>query len=249
MYTSALLFLELACEYSDLRITSLEDQAAPTEDERTARDLLYAVYENVDEPDGFYGIPVVDASQSLLRQYQHEGQALSTFGLQGARYEGTSTIASQTTLSVVEAVSTFGLNRLALALLEPSRSHGSIREADVPADLPFHLSWRSGSWSIPADERLDRSSAASIYAALRGAYRERDAGRWSASVSAGFAVELRKLVAVDMNSPVADAKALDALLSLREVSQWQARLSAGSGDAAAALASVESDMGDEIRCA
>lgn len=219
MYTTSLLFIELAAEYEGLQVGSEGGQSAA--ESAKARELLYSIYEHVDEPDGFYGIPVVDSAKSLLRRYKHEGQALDIFSVQGAAYEGSNGEEAATTLSVVEAISQFGLNRLAMDLLQPNRTTTTSRDAVQAPDFPFHLAWRSESWSLPVTDSPLRGSSASVYAALRSIHRERDEVQRDAAIGQALKIEMHKLRPVDLTSPVADRKVLEAMLGIRETHAWQ----------------------------
>lgn len=210
-YLNALLFLELAREHN-----RTEYDASAAEVTR----LLYAIYAHVDEPDGFYGIRSTDVRTGLLKRYEHEHRWSSALELTGASFEaanGAQRTASQTA-DVVQALSSFGFDRLGLALLRPAQADGILTDADVPSGLPYDLAWRTDAWDLPpVVPRASTPSSAILYSALRAVHRERRVGDTSAMVGAALVAESGKLRRMDLDNPVAGSSVLGTLMCLHDV--------------------------------
>jgi serine-protein kinase ATM len=77
-YTTALLFLETRRDgWTGAKSSEAEAENA----------LLYEIYSNIEDPDGFYGIAATDARSSLVRRLHHEDEWSRAFGYHGADFQ------------------------------------------------------------------------------------------------------------------------------------------------------------------
>ena len=210
-YLNALLFIELAREHDRKQYDASEAEVSR---------LMYAIYAHIDEPDGFYGIKSTDVRTGLLKRYEHEHRWSAALELTGASFEagyGAQRTAGQTA-DVVQALSSFGFDRLGLALLRPAQADGVLTDADVPAGLPYDLAWRTDAWDLPPIvPRSSTPSSAILYSALRAVHRERRIVDTSAAVGAALVAESGKLRTIDLDNPVAGSSVLGTLMCLHDV--------------------------------
>ncbi|GAA5978039.1 hypothetical protein JCM11641_006607 [Rhodosporidiobolus odoratus] len=218
-YLAALLFLELGHEYNGL-FGGASGSQQHTLDER-GQALLYDIYAEIDEPDGFYGRESADVRQALLKRYRHEGEWDGAFRTYGARHEAQSrqvgSLDSSATAGVVTSLASFGFNRLAMSVYQPARIDGTLKAQDVPPELPYELAWRTDVWDLPVERQAAGSSSVSLYSALRASRMSRSVEATRAAVASAMADEVKKLSAVTLDLPRPNREALSTILALREV--------------------------------
>ncbi|PFH50273.1 hypothetical protein AMATHDRAFT_41011 [Amanita thiersii Skay4041] len=157
-YTTALLFLELASEFK-----------RPTEEETLVEEVLYEIYNNIDEPDGFYGIKSHNLRRFLIKRFHHEKQWDQAFRFHGAALEAGSTETNEAE-GLVKAFHSFGFDQLAIDTLRSSPI--MINGALSSSAMNYRLGWRTETWDLP--DRMENTPGASLYHSLRSLYRERD---------------------------------------------------------------------------
>ncbi|GAA6010816.1 hypothetical protein JCM10207_005857 [Rhodosporidiobolus poonsookiae] len=220
-YLAALLFLELAHENDGLFKQRSKASTSERRLDEQGQALLYAIYSEIDEPDGFYGRESPDVRETLLRRYRHEGQWDGAFRMYGARHEAQSrqlgAVDSAATAGVVTSLASFGFNRLAMSIYQPARLDGTMQAQDVSADLPYELAWRTDVWDLPIERQAARSSSVSLYSALRAARTSRSVEATRSSVALAVVDEVKKLSAVTLDLPRPNQEALSTILALREV--------------------------------
>ncbi|KAI6164632.1 hypothetical protein EDD17DRAFT_1561632 [Pisolithus thermaeus] len=158
-YTTALLFLELACEYQQLNMNATEG----------IEHLLFDIYSHIDEPDGFYGIKTTDLRHFLIKRFHHEKQWEKAFRFHGAALEA-GDYRSIDADGLVQSFHAFGFDHLALRTLQSS--HGGIDSDVGSSTMSYQLGWRTETWDLPDNGQQDSSTT--LYRALRAVHRERD---------------------------------------------------------------------------
>ncbi|GAA5890089.1 hypothetical protein JCM6882_009223 [Rhodosporidiobolus microsporus] len=216
-YLAGLLFLELGHEHNGLFSVTENGSAVNRLADERGQALLYDIYSEIDEPDGFYGRESPDVRQALLRRYRHEGQWDGAFRTYGAQHEARSQQDSFATAGVVSSLASFGFNRLAMAVYQPARLEGTLKAQDVAADLPYELAWRTDVWDLPIEQSAVGSSSVSLYTALRACRTARAPDSTRLAVDAAMVDEVKKLSAVTLDLPRPNTEALSTILALREI--------------------------------
>lgn len=229
-HLSALLFLELGSIYDGSSDNSDSDTTA----RRQA--ILYDVYAQIDEVDGFYGQQSPDVRQALIRRYHHEQRWSNAFQLHGADFESAAAGAGAT-LGVLKSLSSFGFNRLASVLLTPSLGERAIASEDLPVGLAYDLAWKTDSWDLPVQVAATGTSSVALYSALRSVHVGRNASRSRAMVESALLSETAKLSSVSLDLPIPHCEAISTLLALREVRHWTG-MDTSSGLAAELIAQL-----------
>ena len=202
-YTTALLFLELAPDEDGTKLEQGEQ-------------ILFDIYSHIEEPDGFYGIKSSDLEKLLLKRFQHEQQWGKAFHFNGARFEGEQGPAS--THGVVEALYSFGFNKLAMSSLDSLGFEGMASERSV--DLGYKLGWRTSTWDLPDLPAFD-SPSATLYGALRAVHRERDMVAVDRLVKDSMWKELQRLRTLTNENLSEIRQVAQCLMCLGQVMQWR----------------------------
>ncbi|KAI5453722.1 Serine/threonine-protein kinase tel1, variant 2 [Naganishia albida] len=207
MFATALLYWELHVDP--------DNENAPKAYDDTDYQLLYDIYNNIDEPDGFYGIPLEsNAKNALLQRFQHESNWSLAFKYYGAELEANSHTA-QHLPQLTRSLQAFGMDRLALMLFQAED------DADLSQHhLPYDLAWRTQSWDLPTSAFLPESSDRSIYTALRTIHRSRDVAEMQKAVQDIKREELESIRTFSLEDVHGVRKKMQELLSLREIGRW-----------------------------
>ncbi|TRM65491.1 hypothetical protein BD626DRAFT_567398 [Schizophyllum amplum] len=200
MYTTAFLFLELASEYNP---ASINDGAT--------EEVLYEIYNHIDEPDGFYAIKSTDLQQFLLRRVHHEQQWDKAFRLHGAAME-TAHAAPGDQLGLLRSFHAFGFNGLALNALPAFAEQ-------TTTGLSYELGWRTGTWDLP-DSAPQESTSASLYFALRAVHRERNSSLVEGAVQRALIRDMAQLRALGAESLSEIREVARRIMCLNQIAQW-----------------------------
>ncbi|KAF8216514.1 hypothetical protein K438DRAFT_1953444 [Mycena galopus ATCC 62051] len=199
-YTTSLLFLELAAEYSD---------GAPAD----AAPIMYEIYSHIDEPDGFYGIKTQNLHQFLIKRFHHERQWDKAFRFHSAALEaGSSDMAEADGL--LQSFHSFGFNHLAIDTLQSS----SFSVGATPG-MNYRLGWRTETWDLP-ERQSEGNPGAPLYNALRAVYRTRSPRAIQSIVRGAISEEMGRLRVLGSENVAEIRDAAQSLMCLNQVSQW-----------------------------
>ncbi|KIK61745.1 hypothetical protein GYMLUDRAFT_42784 [Collybiopsis luxurians FD-317 M1] len=201
-YTTALLFLELNAEYQDPSVR----------DDISIEQIMYEIYSNIDEPDGFYAIRTQDHHQFLMRRFHHEKEWEKAFRFHGAALE-TDTGNAKEIEGLLQSFHSYGFNHIATKTLFDSNQ-------EVNSSMAYQLGWRAETWDLP-ESNDDRSPGASLYLALRAVHRERDQGVTDAVIRHVLFKEMDHLRALGSENIAQIREAIQTLMSLSQATQWR----------------------------
>ncbi|TFY59771.1 hypothetical protein EVG20_g7665 [Dentipellis fragilis] len=207
MYTTALLFHELAANYCT--------DNAPLGPE--AEEILFTIYSHIEEPDSFYGIRTNDFRQFLIQRFRHEQQWDKAFRFHGAALEADYKDVNETE-GVLHSMHSFGFDHLAMGIHQTtSSSSGPATAAD---DMGYNLGWRTETWDLP-DQTGVRSSGISLYRALRAVNRERDPRVIDSAIQSGLLEEMDQLRILGDEDLVGIHEVTSNLVCLNQVQLWR----------------------------
>ena len=176
--------------------------------------IMYDIYANVDDPDGFYGIQSNNARRALVLQVDHEGQFGRALGLDSAALEAGGF--RKAGLATIRNLHSLGFDQMANTMLQSLRKrHHSL---EVPEALLFALAWRSGDWDLPVAQNVSTSGL--VYEALRSIHQGTDALATSSTVRISIQKEMMQLRDYGVERIGDIQETVDSLLCLREVEAW-----------------------------
>ncbi|KAH7313419.1 Cullin family-domain-containing protein [Stachybotrys elegans] len=146
MYKTALLFVELV--NTDGTRSSRRSSAAKEVD---VHDTLLSIFENIDDPDAYYGLPEDASLSNVLARVEYENEGSKSLAFRGAQYDShvrlRNTASEADGQALVKALSTLGLSGLSHSLLQTQQSLGT-----TPSSLEstFRTARRLEIWSLPA---------------------------------------------------------------------------------------------------
>ncbi|KAL4065878.1 hypothetical protein V8B97DRAFT_1932474 [Scleroderma yunnanense] len=235
-YTTALLFLELVCEYQQLDMESTED----------IEHLLFAIYSHIDEPDGFYGIRTVDLRHFLIKRFHHEKQWDKAFRFHGAGLEASSH-ASADVDGLLQSFHAFGFDHLAIHTLQSSLGH--FDSDPESSTMSYQLGWRTETWDLPDGGQQDSNTA--LYRALKAVHCERDAQVVDTAINRALH-DMMDLLRTLGNEDITEIREVGRnIMCLSQLTQWrsgkfQEHLSRKLPDARAFSSLADIDPGFEF---
>lgn len=178
--------------------------------------IMYDIYSNVEDPDGFYGVQNKDIRDSLRRRLEHEGLSWEALGWAGAVYNVNGSD-SRSAIPVLHHLHDIGLSRLASVVATETRTSGS-----VPLDDPFFadLSWRTGDWNLPIGRESGATSSGLLYSALSAVHRSKSYESASKIVDKAMHAEMTRLGGLQKEMLTSIQSTVTNLLCLRELNRW-----------------------------
>ncbi|KAK0488952.1 hypothetical protein IW261DRAFT_1547949 [Armillaria novae-zelandiae] len=199
-YTTAVLFLELAAENGsrDLGEDALVEQ------------VMYHIYSNIDEPDGFYGIKPLDLRKFLINGFHHENQWDKAFRFHGAALEAGSKDPRDME-GLLQSIHAFGFSHLA-------NKTSQNFFGDMSTCLNYQLGWRTETWDLPEREQ-EQSSDSSLYFALRAIHVQRDRDVGHDFVRRAMFREMERLRNLGSENVAQIREVIQTLVCLYQISQ------------------------------
>ncbi|KAE8233587.1 hypothetical protein CF326_g1371 [Tilletia indica] len=251
LYSTALMFVGLSLDPAqenqpnNSRNGKNTAQHIPPSFDPKISELLHEIYANIDDPDGFYGIPIPDVQDSYARQLQHEGEWRRALDVHATRFEADLQLRGRSSASdglgqVTNALHQLSYNGLSSMLRQSAvtQSQAMLYGGETSAmgqELSFDVAWRMGEWDLPtevANEQLFPGHG--LWSALRALSRETDARAAEHSIAAAAGKEVTKLQSLGLESYVSARHLCRNMLSFREVrTACQQVMSANPGQLAA----------------
>ncbi|KAI0862621.1 phosphatidylinositol 3 [Xylaria cubensis] len=145
MYKTALLFLEL---FSPEGARSSRRSSTSRAQEST--DLLLDIFENIDDPDAYYGLSQVSGLTNVLARLEYEKDGVKSLAFRGAQYDShirkndpTATLDSE---SLVDTLGSLNLSGLSYALLQNQQNSNGSSSA---VDGTFNTARKLEIWNLP----------------------------------------------------------------------------------------------------
>ncbi|KAJ3941747.1 Serine/threonine-protein kinase tel1 [Colletotrichum fioriniae] len=195
MYKTALLFTEVAASQT---VRSSRRSSAIREDDST--EVLLSIFENIDDPDAYYGLPQSPDFSSVLARLDYEKDGSKNLAFRGAQYDShierrdpASQVDSQ---CLVRALGTLGLAGLSHSLSQTQQSHDG---DEASLEDTFHTARRLQLWNLPVPS-TSGNCAVAIYKAYQNVQQATDTLSVRNAIYAGFSQTMRSLVSRGLNA-------------------------------------------------
>ena len=211
MFKTALLFLEIdhskaakmSRRSSDLQIPE------PTE-------LLLQIYQNIDEPDSFYGVQQPSSLSSLMNRFAYEQADFKTLSFQGAQFDSQVRLIKKASQedheSMINILNTLDLHGLSQSLISKMTGSGT-----AAAEAMLNTARKLEQWdiSIPTSQT---SRASTIFKSLQGVNNAMDSAAATSAINSGFSDAMGILLA-DGDTVTAAHRTLGVLAILTEADE------------------------------
>lgn len=154
MYKTALLFAELASVE-----TGRQSRRASAARESDLSSTLLSIYENIDDPDAYYGLPEEASLSNVISRVTYENDGMKSLAFLGAQFDshirtrnGSSAANAQ---ALVGALSALGLSGLSHSL---QQTHQTADTSSATTENTFKAAQRLEMWNLPAPKDSESST-------------------------------------------------------------------------------------------
>jgi ataxia telangiectasia mutated family protein len=176
---------------------------------------LYEIYDSVEDPDGFYGVPLAgDTKSAVLRRLHHEEDWAQAFNYHGAAFEMAQE-RDQSLPLVAKSLRAFGFDSLASTLLREVSNDAS--------HMPLDLAWRTRQWDVPivtAEKTTMSGIGTEVFRTLRSVHHARDSSQAWTTAKKSLSKSFVKFGSIGIEDMAGIRTSVRSLLSLREVDLW-----------------------------
>ncbi|KAI8634758.1 phosphatidylinositol 3 [Xylariaceae sp. FL1651] len=163
MFKTALLLIELSSSEGGPR-SSRRSSAVRAQD---STDLLLNIFENIDDPDAYYGLSQTSSLTNVLARLEYEKDGSNSLAFRGAQYDShirkgdpAAIVDSQ---YLVKTLGGLGLSGLSYALLQNQQNFDGSSSA---VESTFNTARKLETWNLPAPSST-RNSSVTIYKAYQ----------------------------------------------------------------------------------
>lgn len=193
MFKVALLFAELASS-EPTRSSRRSSAAREVED---SSETLLKVFENIDDPDAYYGLNRTASLSNVLARLEYEKEGGKSLAFRGSQYDShlrmRDSEADRDGQSLVQILSGLGLSGLSNSLLQIQQHH----DDSASLDSTFTTARRLEIWNLPAPSSLENHAATS-YRAYQSIYKAVEMDPARLAVQEGLATTMRRLATKDL---------------------------------------------------
>jgi len=231
MFKTALLFVEEFCcqpTKSSRRSSSINSEQSdiPTS-------LLLTIFENIDDPDMYYGVQQNASLSTILARFEYEKDGPKSLAFRGAQYDShirrRDPESAQDVQSLVKALDVLSLSGLSHSLLQAQQTIGM-----TPASLEsmFRTARKLEQWDIPVPN-TSSSNSITIYKAFQAVNNGLDHSTILQAIDEGLEYTMSTLVREDLGAralhdslqTLATLAEMDEVLSSRGSQQFEEILS------------------------
>lgn len=185
----ALMFAELAL--SDPSKTSRRSSAA--RDVEDASGLLLNIFENINDPDAYYGLERTASLSNVLARLEYEKEGGKSLSFRGAQYDSHLRLrdpdSARDGQHLVQILSGLGLAGLSSSLLQTHQNGDTASSLDTT----FTTARRLEKWNLPAPSTLENHAATS-YRSYQSIHKAVELAPAIAAVRDGLASTMRHLI-------------------------------------------------------
>ncbi|KAJ4264871.1 Serine/threonine-protein kinase tel1 [Fusarium torreyae] len=210
MYKTALLFTEYVSPE-----TSRSSRRSSAAKEADMSETLLTIFENIDDPDAYYGLPEEPSLSKVLARVEYENDGPRSLAFRGAQYDSNirlgDPMAQSDSQALVRALGTLGLSGLSNSLLQTQES---LESSPAALEDTFNTARKLEIWNLPAPS--SDHHAVTVYKAYQSIHQATDITNVRTAVHDGFSRTMSSLAAHGLNA-TALRKRLGALASLTEL--------------------------------
>ncbi|OAA53408.1 Ataxia-Telangiectasia Mutated [Cordyceps fumosorosea ARSEF 2679] len=239
MYKTALLFAELASIE-----TGRQSRRASSARESDLSSTLLSIFENIDDPDAYYGLPEEATLSKVLSRITFENDGMKSVAFLGAQFDshirlrnGSSTVDAQ---ALVGALSSLGLSGLSHSL---QQTHQTIDTSPAATENTFKAAQRLEMWNLPAPKDSD-SFAVTTYKAYQAIHNATEVASVRKVVYEGFA---KTIGSVTGNNRPTISMLRNKLGTLAALSELDDLMSISRGDGLSNTLDVFQSRGDWMK--
>ena len=222
MFKTALLFVEefYSAPIKSSRRSSIRDN---NEIPELPSEILLAIFQNIDDPDSYYGVQQAASMSTILARLEYEKDGPKALSFRGAQYDShlrrQNPASAQDAQSLVKALDTLSLSGLSHSLLQAQQGIGM---NGTSIDSMFQTARKLEQWDIPVPSTSDNHSV-TIYKAFQAVHIATDREKVSRAINDALKSTMTSLVKEDLSASAlhSSLQTLAALAEMDEVFSTQ----------------------------
>lgn len=211
MYKTALLFGELVSTEG-----TRASRRSSASRECDINDTLLAIFENIDDPDTYYGLPEEASLAKVLARVEYEKEGSKSLAFRGAQYDSHLRLrnpeAETDAQALVGALGTLGLSGLSHSVLQTQQNLGA---SNSSLETTFSTARRLEMWNLPAPSAIDHHTVA-VYKAYQSIHQAAGLAVVRSTVYDGFSRIMKSMAGTRVNATALRSR-LAALAALTEL--------------------------------
>lgn len=252
MFKVAILFAELAFSESS-RGSRRSSAIREIED---SSDILLDIFENIDDPDAYYGLTPDASLSTVLARLEYENDGSKSLAFRGAQYDShlrrRDPASHQDGQALINALSSLGLSGLSNSLLQTQQGSDA---SSASLDSTFITARRLEMWNLPAPSS-NENWAVTVYKAYQSMHQAPDINAVRDAVHEGFRSTIRHLTTRTLNTSslrhqlgaLAALAELDDLLNVIDQPELQTTLSTFEKRSKWMMSGRYGDVGQILSC-
>lgn len=182
-------------------------------------ELLLSIFENIDDPDLYYGVPQNANLSTILARLEYEKDGNKSLAFRGAQYDSHvrrhDPEAARDVQSIVKALDVLSLSGLSHSLLQAQQTVGM---SATSLESMFQTARKLEQWDLPVPS-TSNNDAVTIYKAFQAIYNAPNHSAILQEINEGFDSTMTRLIREDLsaNSLHAALQTLTALVEIDEV--------------------------------
>lgn len=213
MHKTALLFAEIATSE-----TSRASRRSSVAKEADINEALLAIFENIDDPDAYYGLPEDASLSNVLSRLEYEQEGTKNLAFRGAQYDSHIRLRQNASESdahaLVKALGTLGFAGLSHSLMQTQQNLGSTPSS---IESTFHTARRLEIWNLPVPATSDHYAVVT-YKAYQTMHQATNLSTIRTAIYDGFARTMKSLAGNKRNATALRSR-LGALAALSELDE------------------------------
>lgn len=216
MFKTALIFVEehQSIPVKSSRRSSIKDGGEAPE---IPTDLLLAIFENIDDPDLYYGVQQTASLSTILARLEYEKDGPKSLAFRGAQYDShvkqQDPRAAQDAQSLVKALDILSLSGLSHSLLQAQQGSGI---TGTSLDSMFRTARKLEQWDIPVPASDNHS--VTLYKAFQAAHVATSRETFMKVLNEGLEGTMERLVRDDLSASALH-ESLRTLAALSEMDE------------------------------
>lgn len=219
MFKTSLLFVEEFCSQpakSSRRSSAVKDSSEQVE---LPTELLLTIFENVDDPDMYYGVQQKASLDTILARFEYEKDGPKSLSFRGAKYDSHirrhDPESARDVQSLIKALDVLNLSGLSHSLLQAQQTVGMTPES---LESMFHTARKLEQWDIPVPSTCT-NNAVTIYKAYQAVDTADNQISILRAVDEGLEYTMRHLAHEDLSASAlhGSLQTLAALVEIDEI--------------------------------
>ncbi|KAK0123635.1 Serine/threonine-protein kinase tel1 [Cadophora gregata] len=217
MFKTAILFAEEHCSLP-VRASRRSSVVRDNEFGNIPQEILLSIFENIDDPDMYYGVQQNASLNAILARFDYEKDGPKSLAFRGAQYDShirrRKADSNQDVQSLVKALDVLNLSGLSSSLLQAQQSVGMTSAA---LDSMFRTARKLEQWDIPVPS-TGLNDSVTIYKAFQAVHTAVSEATVLTAVNEGLECTMKTLVQGELSASTLHSS-LQTLASLVELDE------------------------------